>query len=200
MRVKFTTFMADAAFNWKQCFDQIAPNLVLYARQLTPSAADAEDVVQMAFVRWWRRFPDGDTENVPLLYAAVRTIALDQRRSDTRRAKRELASEITLMHEDTPVFDPSPEKKEAAAIVTEALSKLPEEQREVVTLKLWGGLTFQEIATALGISINTVAGRYRYALNALQKQLAPLKDDLVTETSRPPVNLLNFNSAKEALP
>ena len=85
----------SAAFNWKQCFDQIAPNLVLYARQLTPSAADAEDVVQMAFVRWWRRFPDGDTENVPLLYAAVRTIALDLRRSDTRRAKRELASEIT---------------------------------------------------------------------------------------------------------
>lgn len=190
----------SAAFDWKKCFDQIAPNLVLYARQLTPSAADAEDVVQMAFVRWWRRFPDGDTENVPLLYAAVRTIALDQRRSDTRRAKRELVSEITLMHEDAPVFDPSPEKKETAAIVTEALSKLPEEQREVVTLKLWGGLTFQEIATALGISINTVAGRYRYALNALQKQLAPLKDDLVTESSHPPVNLLNFNSAKEALP
>ena len=64
----------SAAFNWKQCFDQISPKLVLYARQLTSSAADADDVVQMAFVRWWRRFPDGDTENVPLLYAAVRTI------------------------------------------------------------------------------------------------------------------------------
>lgn len=192
--------MADAAFNWKQCFDQISPNLVLYARQLTPSAADAEDVVQMAFVRWWRRFPDGDTENVPLLYAAVRTIALDLRRGDSRRAKRELASDITLAHGDAPIFDPTPEQKETASIVTEALSKLPEEQREVVTLKLWGGLTFQEIATALGLSINTVAGRYRYALNALQKQLAPLKDDLVAEISQPPVNLLNFNSAKEALP
>jgi hypothetical protein len=45
-----------------------------------------------------------------------------------------------------------------------------------------------------------VAGRYRYALNALQKQLAPLKDDLAMETSRPPANLLKFNSAKEALP
>jgi len=190
--------MADATFNWKQCFDQISPNLVLYARQLTPSAADAEDVVQMAFVRWWRRFPDGDTENVPLLYAAVRTIALDQRRSDTRRVKRESASEIALSHENAPIFDPALETKEAAVIVTQSLAILPEEQREVVTLKLWGGLTFQEIATALGISINTAAGRYRYALNTLQKHLAPMKDDLLGEPNHPPKNLLNFNMTKEA--
>jgi RNA polymerase sigma-70 factor (ECF subfamily) len=188
----------SAVFNWKQCFDQLSPKLVLYARQLTSSASDADDVVQMAFVRWWRRFPEGDTENVPLLYAAVRTIALDLRRSDTRRTKRELVSEITLKSEDAPIFDPLPETKEIAAIVMDALSKLPEEQREVVTLKLWGGLTFQEIATAMGISINTVSGRYRYALNALQKQLTPMKNELVQETHAKPNNLLNFNHLQEA--
>jgi RNA polymerase sigma-70 factor, ECF subfamily len=186
--------MANADFDWKQCYNQISPNLVLYARQLTPSPADAEDVVQMAFVRWWRRFPDGDRDNVPLLYAAVRTIALDLRRSDTRRARREAASDIALPGEDAPVFDVPPERKETAAIVTEALAKLPEDQREVVTLKLWGGLTFQEIATALGISINTVAGRYRYALNHLQKHLAPLKDDLVGATA-PPANVVPLQPA-----
>jgi RNA polymerase sigma-70 factor (ECF subfamily) len=191
--------MASADFDWKRCFDQIAPNLVLYARQLTPSPADAEDVVQMAFVRWWRRFPDGDKDNIPLLYAAVRTIALDLRRSDTRRAKREASSEIAIEGENTPTFDVPPEKREAAAIVTDALAKLNEEQREVVTLKLWGGLTFQEIATALGISINTVAGRYRYALGNLQKHLEPLKDDLIGDPS-PPANLLNFQPATTALP
>jgi RNA polymerase sigma-70 factor (ECF subfamily) len=191
--------MADTAFDWKKCYDQISPNLVLYARQLTPSPADAEDVVQMAFVRWWRRYPDGDTENIPLLYAAVRTIALDLRRSDTRRAKREAGAEIALPNGDAPMFDPLPEKKEAAEIVTQALSKLPQDQREVVTLKLWGGLTFQEIATAMGISINTVAGRYRYALGALQKQLAPLKEDLIGETTSMPMNVLNFNPVQEAL-
>jgi len=188
----------SAVFNWKQCFDQLSPKLILYARQLTSSSSDADDVVQMAFVRWWRRFPEGDTENVPLLYAAVRTIALDLRRSDTRRTKRELVSEITLKSEDAPVFDPLPETKETAAIVTDALSKLPEEQREVVTLKLWGGLTFQEIATAMGISINTVSGRYRYALNALQKQLTPMKNELIQETHAKPNNLLHFNHLQEA--
>ena len=181
----------ETTFDWKRTFDHLAPQLVLYARQLVDSKADAEDVVQQAFVRWWRRFPEGDSSHIPLLYAAVRTIALDLRRSDTRRAKREAASEIAIDGENTPTFDVPPEKKEAAAIVTDALSKLNEEQREVVTLKLWGGLTFQEIATALGISINTVAGRYRYALGNLQKHLEPLKDDLIGETS-PPANLLSF--------
>jgi len=185
--------MAAADFDWKQCFNQIAPNLVLYARQLASSPADAEDVVQMAFVRWWRRFPEGDKDNIPLLYAAVRTIALDLRRSDSRRARREAASDIAVPGEDAPVFDVPPERKETASLVTEALAKLPEDQREVVTLKLWGGLTFQEIATALSISINTVAGRYRYALNHLQKHLTPLKDDLVG-ASASPTNLLSFQA------
>ncbi len=190
--------MVTAEFDWKQCFHQVAPSLVLYARQLTPSPADADDVVQMAFVRWWRRFPDGDKDHIPLLYAAVRTIALDLRRSDSRRVKREAISEITLPGEDAPVFDVPPERRETAEIVTRALAALPEEQREVVTLKLWGGLTFQEIATALGISINTVAGRYRYALNHLQKQLAPMKDDLLGDPT-PPANLLAFEPATAAL-
>lgn len=190
--------MAAAAFSWKQVFDQVSPNLLLYARQLLPSKADAEDVVQMAFVRWWRRFPEGAAEHIPLLYAAVRTIALDLRRSDTRRARRESESDLAVPHEDAPVFDTPPEKKETAAIVSQALTRLPEEQREVVTLKLWGGLTFAEIATALGISINTVAGRYRYALAALGKQLEPLREDLTVEEA-PPVNLLNFPRNSEAL-
>jgi RNA polymerase sigma-70 factor (ECF subfamily) len=190
--------MAAAEFDWKECFDQVAPNLVLYARQLTPSLADAEDVVQMAFVRWWRRFPDGDRQHIPLLYAAVRTIALDQRRSESRRIRREAASEIALPAGDAPFFDSPPENKEAAAILSDALSKLPEEQREVVTLKLWGGLTFQEIATTLGQSINTIAGRYRYALNHLQKHLAPFRDELLGGPV-PPANLLNFQPASTAL-
>ncbi len=170
--------------SWKQCFDQVAPNLVLYARQLVATAADADDVVQMAFVRWWRRFPEPQQEHIPLLYAAVRTIALDQHRSQQRRLRRETASELALPHADAPVFDPPPERKETAAIVEEALKGLPAEQREVVTLKLWGGLTFAEIASLTKESINTISGRYRYALGTLQKRLAHLKDELViTEPS-----------------
>ncbi|SKA99551.1 RNA polymerase sigma-70 factor, ECF subfamily [Prosthecobacter debontii] len=200
METEPTVCMHTAAQAWKYCFDQVAPKLLLYAIQLCPSRADAEDVVQMAFVRWWRRFPEGNPEHIPLLYAAVRTIALDQRRSDTRRARREAASEVSLPMGDAPVFDPPPEQRETAQIVQEALKTLPEDQREVVTLKLWGGLTFAEIATTLDESINTVSGRYRYALQTLQKRLAPRREELVLEPAPPAVtNVFPFSKPQEAL-
>jgi len=187
------------AFDWKRTFDQLAPQLVLYARQLVQTKADAKDVVQMAFVRWWRRFPDGDAQHIPLLYAAVRTIALDQRRSDNRRVTREGKSDIAIAGENTPCFDPQPEQRETTEIIENALQDLSKEQREVVTLHLWGGLTFKEIAAISGESINTIAGRYRYALQAMQRKLAPLKADLLGETSTPAPNILPFSSPQEAL-
>lgn len=189
----------EATFDWKQTFNQVAPQLVLYARQLVASKSDAEDVVQMAFVRWWRRFPNGDAAHIPLLYAAVRTIALDQRRSDTRRVNREAKSDIAVPHENAPAFDPQPGQQEIAAIVEKALQDLPGQQREVVTLKLWGNLTFNEIAAMTGESINTIAGRYRYALQALQRKLTPLKEELLDAPTAPPVNILSFPTSKEAL-
>lgn len=177
--------MGPVADIWKHCFERVAPRLMLYACQLCPSRADAEDVVQMAFVRWWRRFPDGDERHIPLLYAAVRTIALDQRRSRQRRMAREAASEVALPQGDAAVFDPPPEQRETAAIVQQALEELPEPQREVVTLKLWAGLTFAQIAETTGESINTVSSRYRYALQALEKRLAPRRHELVLEPETP---------------
>lgn len=189
----------EASFDWKQTFDQLAPQLVMYARQLVDAKADAEDVVQQAFVRWWRRFPVGDAAHIPLLYAAVRTIALDQRRSDHRRVNREAKSDLAVAGENTPVFDPRPEQKETAAIVEKALQSLPEDQREVVTLKLWGDLTFNEIAALTGGSINTIAGRYRYALQALHKKLGHLRADLLGESASPAINILPFPSTREAM-
>ena len=190
----------ETTFDWKRTFEQLAPQLVLYARHLVDPKSDDEDVVQMAFVRWWRRFPEGDSNHIPLLYAAVRTIALDQRRSDNRRVNREAKSDIAVADENAPSFDPQPGQQEIAAIVQQALQDLPEEQREVVTLKLWGDLTFNEIAAMTGDSINTVAGRYRYALQAMQRKLAPLKADLLGESSTPARNILPFSTPTEALP
>ncbi|MEJ6570021.1 MAG: sigma factor-like helix-turn-helix DNA-binding protein, partial [Akkermansiaceae bacterium] len=51
-----------------------------------------------------------------------------------------------------------------------------EKLREVLTLKIWGGLTFAEIGKVLSLSNNTAASRYRYALEQLQKKLVYLRD------------------------
>ena len=57
------------------------------------------------------------------------------------------------------------------AEVNEMLSRLPEEQLTVVVLKVWHGMTFAEIATALDIPANTAASRYRYAMEKLRTWL-----------------------------
>jgi RNA polymerase sigma-70 factor (ECF subfamily) len=60
---------------------------------------------------------------------------------------------------------------ELRAAIDEALRKLPADQREVVHLKVFVGLTFQEIADVAGESINTIASRYRYAMDKLRTSL-----------------------------
>jgi RNA polymerase sigma-70 factor, ECF subfamily len=152
--------------NWKTCFCQLSPGLVLFARQWTRSAADAEDVVQEAFVKFWRRHHD--IGNRGLLYATVRSIALDFIRRDSRRARREATALSEVDRSVQPAFDIEDDSQRA---LVAALDLLPEEQREVLVMKIWNELTFAEIASALGISQNTAASRYRYALAALKKNL-----------------------------
>jgi len=56
-------------------------------------------------------------------------------------------------------------------LIEDAVRGLPSIYREVITLKVWGELTFEEIATVLGIPANTAASRYRYGLAELRKRM-----------------------------
>jgi RNA polymerase sigma-70 factor, ECF subfamily len=154
--------------NWKSCFSEISPGLLLFARQWVQSAADAEDIVQEAFVKFWRR--NHKIENRALLYAAVRSIALDFIRRDSRRARREARAVVETNEFIEPEFEFEDDTQRALA---EAINVLPREQREVLVMKIWNELTFAEIAGALGISQNTAASRYRYALATLRNTLQP---------------------------
>src|SRR6201987_5751311 len=123
--------------NWKSCFSEVAPGLLLFARQWVQSAADAEDVVQEAFVKFWRR--DHKIENRALLYSAVRSIALDFIRRDSRRARRE----ATAIRENREFVEPEFElEDDTQRALVEAIDTLPCEQREVLVMKIWNELTF----------------------------------------------------------
>jgi RNA polymerase sigma-70 factor (ECF subfamily) len=138
--------------DWKVCFAELGPGLVLFARQFVRSIADAEDIVQEAFVRFWRK--QHSIENRDLL------------RRDGRRARREAAASADMEQITEPQFDfEDGAPRELAA----AIDLLPVQQREVLVMKIWNELTFAEIATALEISQNTAASRYRYALASLKK-------------------------------
>ncbi len=150
--------------NWKTCFSQLAPGLLLFARQWARSAADAEDIVQEAFIKFWRK--QHDVANRALLYATVRSTALDFLRRDSRRARREAAVVSESDQAVQPRFEFEDESQQA---LVAAMDLLPDEQREVLVMKIWNELTFAEIASVLEISQNTAASRYRYALAALKK-------------------------------
>ena len=154
--------------NWRNCFSESAPGLLLFARQWVQSAADAEDIVQDAFVKFWRR--KHDVANRGMLYAAVRSLALDFIRRDARRARREATALAEIDSAIEPHFELEDDGQSALAAAVESL---PRDQREVLVLKIWNDLTFSEIAAALGISQNTAASRYRYALSNLKKALLP---------------------------
>lgn len=155
---------ADA---WTVWLDQHGAALVLFARQWVDSRADAEDVVQEAFVRFWRS-RQRVKQPVGYLYACVKRCAFDWQRGRRRLARREEAS----ARPEAELFAGPLEQEERRAAIEASLARLPDEQREVLILKIWAGLSFADIAGALDISANTAASRYRYALAKLREQLA----------------------------
>jgi len=67
------------------------------------------------------------------------------------------------------------EKRQVHESVRQLVERLPEEQREVVVLRIYGDLSFKEISDLTGVSINTSLGRMRYALLNLRKMIADYK-------------------------
>ena len=151
---------------WRRWLVEHASKFLLFARQQTRSEADAQDLVQEAVVQAAKRRGEDTPPPPALVFATIHRRAIDLARREGRRARRELVAMETAQE---PWFDTSVEDRERARLIQDAMSKLPETYREVITLKMWGGLTFAEIASALGIPANTAASRYRYALQELRK-------------------------------
>jgi len=160
--------MADDSDDWQAWLDRHGAALLLLARQFVPGRADADDVVQEAFVRFWRS-RTSVAEPAAYLYACVKHCAMDWQRSRRRQQRRE---EQAARPEAEPWFAGCLEQDERRAALEAALRELPEEQAEVLVMKIWGGLTFTQIAAALETSVNTAASRYRYALAKLREALA----------------------------
>ncbi len=154
--------------DWKDWFDRHGPALVLLARAWVPTRADAEDVVQEAFIRFWRSHARVD-DPAAYLFGCVKRCALDWVRTRGRQARREAAA---ARPEGEPLFEGPVEQSERRAAVAAALGMLPDTQREVLVMRVWGGLTFPQIAAALGVPAETAASRFRYALGKLRELLA----------------------------
>lgn len=165
------------AGQWQAWLDRHGPGMLLLARQWVSARGDAEDVVQEAFLRFWRSAGRGDgsvADPVAYLFACVKRAAMDWQRGGRRRGRREEAAASARLEasRDAALLSGPLEQEERRAAVEAALARLPEPQREVLVLKVWAGLSFPQIAEALNVPQDTAASRYRYALAKLREQLA----------------------------
>ncbi len=161
-----------------QLYDEHAPVLFGFLLNLTRHEADTRDLLQELFIKLARNpdLLDGVREPRAFLLRLAHNLAIDlMRRQGTRHRHYE-----QLAAESVALFAPAenPDTAEFRQRLTAALDELPPDQRAVVHLKLWAGLTFEEIAATLELSPNTAASRYRYGIDKLRARLRPLYDQI----------------------
>lgn len=144
-------------------FDQHAPALALYARQWCGAA---DDVVQEAFLSLARQRTVPD-DVVAWLYRVVRNGAISAARSEQRRRRREARAST-----DEAWFARVDDRLDAASAAA-LLHGLEPEVREVIVARLWGHLTFDQIARLQGCSLTTAHRRYHDGLARLHRKLEP---------------------------
>jgi RNA polymerase sigma-70 factor (ECF subfamily) len=143
--------------------EEHGPALTLFARQW---CAAAEDVVQEAFLQLARQ-REPPQRIVPWLYRVTRNGAIDAGRAARRRGKHEAAAAESRRA----WFVSNAENALDAAEAARALESLPVALRETIVARLWGGLSYEEIAELTETSTSTAHRRYRQGLTALREKL-----------------------------
>ena len=138
----------------------------------------AEDLMQDTFIKAVNKLKSGNYNEegkfLPWIIRIAHNLAIDYFRKEKRYP-------TIVMEDGTNVFNSlefSEESMETLQIKTEThtllrelIKTLPEPQKEVLLMRHYGEMSFQEIADATGVSINTALGRMRYALINLRKKL-----------------------------
>jgi RNA polymerase sigma-70 factor (ECF subfamily) len=156
--------------NLEELYDRYGDKLYHYLVLRLGSCQDAEDVLQEAFYRFSRYSARWKWIKNPKAFAfkIVRNEA-------NRFLKRKITQQKTLQtnpdHKNAMASVIQGPNKESEGFLAESLARLPEDQREVVVLKVFEGMTFKEIARMCNLSENTAASRYRYALSKLRLYL-----------------------------
>jgi RNA polymerase sigma-70 factor, ECF subfamily len=161
--------------------DRYGRPLYRVAWALLRSRPDAEDAVQEVFLGLVRsRSALARVENLhAYLFAALRHAVA---RLAARRKADALPADDPPARNGTPAGAIDPETSD---LLERGLAALPAEQREVLSLKIDGGLTFAEVAAVLGVRPKTAASRYRYALEKLRATLDAGHRELRTTPPKP---------------
>lgn len=157
----------------REVHDRYVGAVTTVALRLLGNRELAADAVQRTFVRAWRAAASFDPERplAPWLYAIARRVAIDVWREEDRAARRQASGVV-----DVDVASTTFEHAWEAWEVRLALDDLPVDEREVVRLTHFEGLTHAEAAERLGIPVGTVKSRSHRAHQHLAVRLAHLSE------------------------
>jgi len=162
----------------ERLYDGHAQALYAFLLSFTRDEADTRDILQEVFIKLAKppRLLRGVRDERAFLIRLAHNQAVDYMRRRSARTRRHEAFGEGIQSAFAPSADPDEQAFREA--LSAALADLPPEQRAVVHLKLWEGLTFDQIAETLEIPLNTAASRYRYGLDKLRARLRPIYDEI----------------------
>ena len=152
-------------------WDRYASDLFAYLQAFLCSRHDAEDVLQKVFVRIVQK--RHRLAKARHLDAYVYRMARNEAFSFIGRRKKE---RIIKALDESWLIVPEGHKEldDLAEELQVVLARLPQQQREVIVMKIYREKTFLEISRLLGLSHNTVASRYRYGMEKLRTLLGDI--------------------------
>jgi RNA polymerase sigma factor (sigma-70 family) len=143
--------------------------LLLFATAIMGDRGRAQDVVHQVFLNLMENGSlNRAHDRKAYLFACVRNAILNEQKLGGRQ---------TPLDSETAWFSPPERDYAGEQNLRRALGALPDAQREVVVLHIWGELTFLQIGDLLGVSANTAASRYRYALGNLRDAMSTKKEE-----------------------
>jgi RNA polymerase sigma-70 factor (ECF subfamily) len=155
-----------------ELYDACADRVHHYLVVRLGSRADADDVLQETFTRVARARIRLARVNdlVSYVFATARNEVARLAARHAREGRMWRSASAEMLFDEGSSDDLG--KRETAEWVAASLARLGDDMREVVELKIYGGLTFREISDVTGVAQGTVATRYRSALEKMRGQLA----------------------------
>ena len=157
-----------------QLYDRYRAILFGLLMRILNNREEAEDVLQEVFLQVWRKAQDFDESRgrpFTWLVTLARSRGIDRLRT---LAARERVAEAGAREPSDEISDAAADafKSEQRGLVSDALAKLPDEQKRPIMLAYFEGLTQSEIATNLGAPLGTVKTRMRTGMIRLRELLA----------------------------
>ena len=164
-------------------YDRYANLLYSVAFKILGTAEETEEAVLDVFQQVWRtaaRYNPQKARVDTWLFMQVRSRALDKLRSKKRTSRtQQISLDAIDMEAQAPTKNPVEDVivLERRKLIVTAMQQLPPEQRQVIELAYFQGLTHSEIATQTGVAIGTIKTRIRLGLNKLRGSLSSLNSN-----------------------